>query len=60
MANEPGGLGIADAEAFRKLASRCRRLMLFVRTTAVREKLRILAEEFEEKAEQIEQQQHSE
>jgi hypothetical protein len=34
--------------------------MLFVRTTAVREKLRILAEEFEEKAEQIEQQQHSE
>ena len=45
---------MVNPESFRRLAARCRRLMLLVRTDAVREQLRIWAEEFEQKADELE------
>ena len=45
---------MVNPEIFRRLAARCRRLMLLVRTDAARDQLRIWAEEFEQKADELE------
>lgn len=47
---------MVDPEIFRRFAARCRRLMLLVRTDAAREQLRIWADEFKEKADDLEKQ----
>ena len=45
---------MVNPEIFRRLAARYRRLMFLVRTEAAREQLRIWAEEFEQKADELE------
>ena len=45
---------MVNPEIFRRLAARYRRLMFLVRTDAARDQLRIWAEEFEQKADELE------
>jgi hypothetical protein len=45
---------MVSPKVFRRLAAQCRRLMLLVRTDAAREQLRIWADEFEQKADELE------
>ena len=45
---------MVNPEIFRRLAARFRRLMFLVRTDAARDQLRIWAEEFEQKADELE------
>ena len=45
---------MVNPEIFRRLAARYRRLMFLVRTEAARDQLRIWAEEFEQKADELE------
>src|SRR3954447_19928870 len=47
---------MVNPEVFRRLSARCRRLMLLVRTETARQQLRIWAEEFDQKADELEKQ----
>jgi hypothetical protein len=47
---------MANPEVFRRFAAQCRRLMLLVRTEAARQQLWVWAEEFDQKADELEKQ----